>query len=367
MSNYKIMVVSSDTKSLLIFRKEMMVNWVGKGYDVIALGNEPELNWTDKFSEIGISYASYFVKRTSKNPISDLKTFFSLRSLINEIKPDIIFSYQLKSVIYTGLCLKKKGAIKYFPLMSGLGSMIRGKNNLISKLIFTQLKISLKRADKVFFHNNDDMNLFYTNKIISVNQGFVINGSGVDTNKYYSNEYPKKLTFSFIGRLLKDKGIKEFLLAADIVKKEYPDVIFKVVGDFDSNPSCISREEIEHYTNSGIIEYQGYRTNIINEIKDTSVLVLPSYHEGRPKVVLEAMSMGRAIIVSDAPGCRESIIDNVHGFIIEVNNYEHLKSALMSYVKNPSIVELFGLESRKYAVKYYDVRKVIESINKIIF
>jgi len=224
--------------------------------------------------------------------------------------------------------------------------------------------VALRNNTKVFFQNPDDQELFTSMNLVSgCEQCVLINGSGVDI-EYYRETPPvtERIVFLLIARLISDKGINEYVEAARRIKQDYPEVVFRLVGPFDSNPSAIPKKKIEKWHDEGVIEYLGKTRDVRPYIAESSVYVLPSYREGTPRTVLEAMSMGRPIITSDAPGCRETVIEGKNGYLVRVKDVDGLVQALERFILNPKLISMMGKESRKIAVKKYDVRKVNATI-----
>ena len=224
--------------------------------------------------------------------------------------------------------------------------------------------MALKGNTKVFFQNPDDMELFAElNLIRGTEQAVLINGSGVDIEHYREvRPVTEKIVFLLIARLIRDKGLYEYVEAARIIKQHYPEVVFRLVGPFDSNPTAISEATVNQWQGEGVIEYAGETKDVRPYIAGSSVYVLPSYREGTPRTVLEAMSMGRPIITTDAPGCRETVIHGKNGYLVPVKNLDALVEALERFIANPELIPIMGKESRKIAEEKYDVRKVNATI-----
>ncbi|WP_226670497.1 glycosyltransferase family 4 protein [Metabacillus litoralis] len=363
----KIAVLSSHTSSLFWFRMDMMKDFIKAGHTVIALGSEPEADWKKRFEEHNIDYRQLYVERNGINPLKDLKTLMSLQSFMKKEKPDKIFSYQAKTVVYGCLAAKMNGISEVYPLIAGLGSIFRGrgfKNNIVKTIMNIQYRAACKSSKIVFFQNQDDKNEFILNGLIKEDKAVIINGSGVNLEKFKPTPLPINPTFLFIGRLIKDKGIMEYLEACKIVKANYPEVRCLLVGPFDSNPSALKPEELNPYIENGIIEYFGEQEDVRPYISQCSTFVLPSYHEGTPKTVLEAMAMGRPIITSDAPGCRETVINEINGYLVKVKDVQDLIEKMETLITNQELCKKMGGESLRIAINKYDVKKINQSIMK---
>lgn len=361
----KIAVLSSHTSSLFWFRMDMMKDFTNNGHSVIAVGPEPEAIWNHKFEAYKVKYKQIYVNRNSTNLIYDLKTFIELCSFIKKEKPDKIFTYQAKTIIYGCLAARANGVNEVYPLIAGLGSIIRGsglKNIIIKKLLKLQYKVALKVSKKVFFQNNDDKHEFIKDGLVSKDKTVTINGSGVNVLRFQPVSLPNEPVFLFIGRLIKDKGVVEYLKACKRVKVLFPNVRCLLVGPYDSNPSALRPEELKYYTDRNIVEYFGEQTDVRTYIAQCSTFILPSYHEGTPKTVLEAMAMGRSIITSDTPGCRETVTNGHNGFLVDVKDVCGLVAKMKTLITDPKLNKVMGERSLKLVREKYDVKLVNKAI-----
>ena len=363
--NSRIMILSSYTPSLFWFRADMMKDMISKGCTVIAIGQESEEKWKSKFFEIGVEYSSIFVVRNEINPINDLKSFISIYKCLRKYKPDKLFVYQAKTIIYGATAARLLGIKNIYILFAGLGSILRGNSlfaGLIKLIVKTQYFIVCKFEKKVFFQNKDDLAVFINNNIVNDKKTVIINGSGVNLEKFIPTPLPKVTSFLFVGRLLKDKGIIEYLEACKIVKKTHSNVRCLLVGPFDSNPTAITEQELHKYIDEKVIEYMGETSDVRPYLNACCVFVLPSYHEGTPKSILEAMATERAIITTDAPGCRETVINNISGFLVPVNNIEVLAEKMIYLIEHPDVLRSMAKKSLELCKEKYDVVKVNNSI-----
>ncbi len=339
------------------------------GYEVVAVGSEPEQEWQNKFQEENIRYRSIPVSRNGLNPLSDLKTYKAIKQLLEEEKPDKIFCYQAKTVIYGAIAAHRLGITDVYPLIAGLGSVFRGeglKNAIVRQIMKREYQYALQFAKKVMFQNHDDLDCFLREKIVKEENTAIINGSGVNTQYFTPTPFPEQMTFLMISRLIRDKGVFEYLEAARAVRQKNKEVRFLLAGPYDTNPSALKPEELQEYISDGSIEYLGELTDVRPAIAQSSVYVLPSYHEGTPKTVLEAMACGRPIITTDAPGCRETVKDGVNGYLVELKNVQALIEIIMKVIDNREGLEKKGNESRKIAVEKYDVNIVNKQIEMVI-
>jgi len=361
----KIAVLTSHTPSLFWFRIDMMQAFIQRGCEVIAIGNEAEETWREAFNEVGVRYISASISRNGTNPLRDLRTLKDLKRILKEEKPDKLFTFQAKTVIYGGIAAKSLGIKEVYPLIAGVGSVFLS-DSLKAKVIRTILKIeykaSLNHAKKYFFQNPDDVEVFNNLGLIDKSKVVMLGGSGVNTEKFAIEELPERLGFLFIGRLIKDKGIMEYLDACRIIRQEHPDVRCLLVGPYDSNPTALKEEELKAYIDDGTIEYFGEQSDVRPYIKMCSVYILPSYREGTPKTVLEAMSVGRAVITTDAPGCRETVRDGVNGYLVPVRDTKAIVERMEELINNPQKITDMAKAGREMVEERFDVRIV----NKVI-
>lgn len=363
----KIAVLSSHTPSLYWFRIDMMKAFRERGHTVYALGNEDERKWAIGFCKQGINYNQIYVQRNGINPLSDLKTLESIKKALKEIKPDKIFTYQAKTIIYGTIAANKLGITEVYPLIAGLGSLFLNddiKTKMIRKILMSEYKFSMRKCPAVFFQNSDDLQTFKQMKVIKDQKVEMLHGSGVSLERFTVQPMPETFTFLCISRLIRDKGVYEYLEACEIVKKKNPQIRCLLVGPYDSNPSSLKSEELQRFIDSGVIEYFGEQTDVVPYFRDSSVFVLPSYREGTPKTVLEAMACGRPSITTDAPGCRETVDDKENGLLVPVKDVEQLVDAMQYMIDHPNELKTMAVNARQKAEQLFDVKKVSAKIIK---
>jgi len=362
----RVMIISSFAPTLLIFREDMMRAIINKGHEVFSVAPEPEEEWSSKFEELGIKYFSVKgIERTGTNPMKDIIGFISLYKIINAIKPDKIFTYQAKTIIYGCLAARLAGVKEIYVLFGGLGSVFRNQNNsILRRILIIQYKVALKCCKKAFFQNNDDYQVMLDYGLTNKNQMVMINGSGVNMEKFVKKPLPRDPVFLFIGRIIKDKGVMEYVEAAKLVKNKYPEARMQIIGYFDTNPTAIKKEEIQEYLDSGIIEYLGFVDDVRPFLEKCLVFVLPSYHEGTPKSVLEAMATGRPIITTNAPGCRETVVDGINGFLVPVKNTQILAEKMIWMIEHRNDIIRMAEESYNLCKKKFDAKNVNDIILK---
>ena len=308
------------------------------------------------------------LRRAGMNPLADLWLLLYLWRLLRRIRPDMVLAYTIKPVIYGSLAAWLARTPRRFALITGLGYAFRNPGAVddglspggwLRSLAQGLYRLALRRVDKTFFQNPDDEALFrrlgvLTPPAISV----VVNGSGVDLTEYAMVPVPAAPRFLLIARLLGDKGVHEYAEAARCLRRQHPQARFSLVGWIDDSPDAIAQRELDGWVAEGALEFLGRLADVRSAIAAASVYVLPSYHEGTPRTVLEAMAMGRAIITTDAPGCRETVMEGDNGLLIPVRSVPALVEAMERFIAEPGLAERMGRRSRQVAEAKYDVRKV---------
>lgn len=362
----KALLLSSHTPSLFWFRVDLMKDMQAEGYEVYAAGQMPESEWAERFKGIGVAYKQISVSRNGLNPMGDMATLKDIKRLLREIKPDKIFVFQAKTVAYGCMAAHSLGITEVYTLIAGLGSIYLGhglKNKLVKTVMSALYKQAFRKSKKVFFQNNDDKQTMLDEGLLKEDKIVMIHGSGVNVESFVPTEMPAIPTFLYIGRLIRDKGVGEYLDACKMIKAEYGEKVrCLLVGPYDSNPSALKSEELQPLVDAGIVEYFGEQRDVRPYISQCSIYVLPSYHEGTPKTVLESMAMGRAIITTDAPGCKETVVDGVNGYLTEVKNAADVAEKMRQLIEHPEIVAAMGKKSREMACDIFDVKKVNDTI-----
>jgi len=353
--------------SLVNFRSELLHALSKKGHEVIACapGDNPLVK--EKLRSLGITYLPIHMSRTGLNPFKDLICFINLLKVLRDIKPHIVLAYTIKPIIYGSIAAKISGIKNIYSIITGLGYVFMGQNlkrSVFRKIIGMLYSIALKANKVVFFQNPDDLALFRESRIITDStKTRIINGSGVNL-KHFAVIEPllSSPVFLLIARILKDKGVLEYVEAAKLLKQRYPNAEFHLLGPFDNNPSAIKRDTVIEWHKAGIINYLGETDDVRPFISSACVFVLPSYREGTPRSVLEAMAMGRPIVTTDTPGCRETVCNGVNGYLVDVKDPVSLANAMEKFILDPESIIVMGKNSRKIAEEKYDVHMVNSAI-----
>jgi glycosyltransferase involved in cell wall biosynthesis len=288
-----------------------------------------------------------------------------LYGVIKKIKPDIVLAYTIKPVIYGSVIARLLGIKQVYVMITGVGSALLGeslKRRVFQVFIKGLYRISMPSCKKVFFQNADDAALFQKLKLVSPTQVVLINGSGVDLSYYQHKALPQAFCFLLIARIIREKGVFEFIEAARRLKLQYPEVSFKILGDFHSNPTALLREQFFGLVNDAGVEFLGEYEDVRPFIELSSVFVLPSYREGVPRSALEAMAMGRPIITTDAPGCRETVFDGENGYLVPIKNVDVLVEKMEHLINHSGLLMLMGQKSRQMAEDKFNVHYVNQKI-----
>lgn len=361
----KVLVIASFPESILAFRGTLISTMLERGLSIHVAA--PDLRndsvMRQSLEDQGVAVHDIPLDRTGTSPLADLRLLWCLVRLMRRIKPDGVMGYTIKPVIYGSLAAWLASVPHRFALVTGLGyAFTDNRSGLITSLVQRLYRFSLSKVDKVFFQNPDDEALFRARGILADNApSVVVNGSGVDIDSYVAESLPdKSARFLMIARLLGDKGVREYASAATQVRALYPKSEFGLVGWIDENPDSIAQAELDVWMAEGCIKFYGRLEDVRPAIADCSVYVLPSYREGTPRTVLEAMAMGRPIITTDAPGCRETVVDGENGFLVPVKSVDELTKAMIRFIEEPELVAKMGARSREIAEDKYDVHKVNE-------
>lgn len=366
----KVLLVGSLASSLRNFRGPLVVAIREAGHDVHVaapglLSDAATRTWLEAQ---GMVCHDIFLDRAGLNPVSDLRTALNLRKLMLNVRPDLFMGYTAKPVIWGLIAAGSVGITKRVALVTGLGYAFTdgagGVRATLRSLTRALYRFALRRATLIFFQNADDGADFQRLGLLPQETRVeIVSGSGVDVAHYLPVPLPTSPTrFTLIARLLGDKGIREFVAAARQVKQNRPGVTFHLVGGVDSNPAAIPWAEVQSWHDAGHIHWHGHLDDVRPILAQTHVYVLPSYREGTPRTVLEAMSMGRPIITTDAPGCRETVKHGDNGYLVPVKAVDELVKAMERFILEPDLINQMGIRSREIAVEKYDVHKVNEQM-----
>ncbi|MEV4850565.1 glycosyltransferase family 4 protein [Acinetobacter lwoffii] len=377
MSKIKTIVMIGTTAACFYgFRAELIKNLNLKNITVYAFTTDNDALELEKIRELGAIPISYQLNRGGLNPLADMLATYKLAQQIKQLKPDLVFSYFAKPVIFGTLAAKIVKVPKIIGMLEGLGytftdqpNGLSSKTKLIKAIQVFLYKLALPKLDQLILLNHDDKTDLLINNDIEVKETYILGGIGLDLNQYKYSPAKKTLPiqFLFIGRLLKEKGIHDFIAAAQIVKQKFPQTIFTVLGGIDeANLGALTQGELTQYIDQNVIDYPGYVENIAEWIKQSHVFVLPSYREGVPRSTQEAMAIGRPVITTDVPGCRDTVIDGVNGFLVPKWNPQALAEKMIYLIEHPEQVRMMGDQSHKIAIEKFDAEKVNQRLLEIL-
>ncbi len=362
----KILFCDNSLRELLNFRGEVINYYIKVGAEVVLVAPKN----SDKVpTEDNVRYIPIELSRSGMNPFQDCCYFLRLCKIYKKEQPDYIFHYTIKPNIY-GTLAAHWNRIPSTAIVTGLGYTFY-KKNLACRFVRLLYKFALQFADNVMVLNVVNRNVLLNQRIVKSNKLIHLKGGeGVDLKHFYvrpKTNKNKSVVFLMIARLLPDKGYKEYIEAARVMRQEYPEVKFQLLGEIDvSYPQHISEERVKNDDEVGYIQYLGYCSNIIPKIQQADCIVLPSYHEGLSRVLMEALAMGRPIITTDIPGCRETVEEGKNGFLIEPRNIESLINAEKAFLSlsREKCLEM-GKYSRTKAEREFDIIDVIKVYEQI--
>lgn len=351
----KILILANIDMGLYNFRKELLETLLQKGYEVyISLPKGPRVK---DMEQMGCKFIETPVDRRGMNPIADLKLFFNYRKILKQVKPDVVLTYTIKPNIYGALACRMEN-IPYLSNITGLGSAVHN-GGAIAKFLMLLYRLSAKYASCLFFQNSQNLEFFKEHKAIAKNY-VLLPGSGVNIKEYTYEKYPSSeepLSFLFIGRLMRDKGVGELVEAARNIRKDYPEITFDLVGFCEEE----YKETFDRLNEGNVVNALGQQQNVRSFIHTHSATVLPSYHEGTANVLLESASSGRPCIASDIPGCKEIIDDAVTGYVFEAKSASALEEALRKFIRlSHEERKQMGVLGRLKMEREYDRRIIID-------
>lgn len=357
----RILICASYGYSLTNFRGDLIKEIVSKGHEVICTSIEPIEMMEEEIKALGASYYCIPGSRTGTGILKNIKELMAYIKAFKHLKPDCCFLYMSKPIIYGGIAAILSKVANIFVFVTGL-EVVFYSNGLKNRLIRKFLKVSYgfihDKAKKVFFMNQDDLSQMEKWHIVKKEKAVLVNGSGVNLEKFKKEAMPSRDKICMTARLVKSKGIKEYVDAAKLVKEKHPEIEFLLVGDLDENPEALSREELAEIINEGNIKYMGFRENVKPYLKECSIFVLPSYHEGNGRSIVEAEAMGRPIITTDAPGCKDTVIPGFNGFLVPTKNSKAIAEKIEVLLSNPKLKSNMAENSYILCKERFDVKNI---------
>lgn len=364
----RVVVVGLMAASIVSFRGQMLQAMAAHGHDVLAMAPESDAEVTATLKGWGVHYRATGMSRTGMNPLRDLGMVGRLARVFRSQRADTVLVYGAKPVIYGLIAARLARVRTRSAMITGAGSALIGgpgmKRRVLSWLMRSMYAVALRQATVVFFQNPDDERLFRRWRLIGRRCRTVrINGSGVDLERFAAVPLPDGApTFLMVGRLLRDKGLMEYAEAAHRAHEAHPDAQFQLLGPTDSNPSAIPLDQVESWVAQGFLDYLGSTDDVRPYLRDAQVFVLPSYGEGMPRSALEALAIGRPVITTDVPGCRETVVDGRNGQIVAPRDATALATAMIDMLERRSEWAAMGDASRRLAEERFDVHQVNATI-----
>lgn len=358
----RVAIVSNTAWYLFNFRLNLMLALRDAGWSVVAIA--PEDEWANKIRAAGFLFFGVPISGGGVNPFSEAQSILSIRSVLVSQNVDVLCSYTPKGNLYSAVAAIFTG-VPFFPNISGLGRSFI-KESILTSFVKVLYKSTLGRARRVFFQNQDDLELFVKLKLVARDRVERLPGSGVDLRRFTLGEPSKragdKAVFLLIARMLWDKGVGEFVEAARSVKAKYPNVRFQLLGFSGvANPSAISREKLSEWVQEGVVEYLGHSDDVRPFLSNADCVVLPSYREGVPRTLLEAAAVGKVIVTTDAPGCRDTVIDGKSGVLCRVADSNDLAEKIQGVIELPlEARNEMGRVGRRYMEEKFDERIVLD-------
>jgi glycosyltransferase involved in cell wall biosynthesis len=368
--SFRLALITSQAFSISNFRGPLIRKLVEKGVKVYALAPDYDEASRVAVQLLGAVPVDSSMSRTGMNPLKDISDFLRLSFQLRKLQLDMTFAYFSKPVIYGTLAACLASVPNRFAMIEGAGYVFAEENKSSTRLCLLRAfvtcmnRFSLSRVKRVFLLNSDDKDLFVNSGMVSSEKVKLLDGIGLDL-EHYQNVKPilQPICFILVARLLREKGVYDYIQAVRKIKEVHPKVRFLLLGNMDLNPGSISESEVRGWVSEGLVEWPGHVSDVRIWIKQASVFVLPSYYrEGLPRSTQEAMAMGKPVITTDAPGCRETVDEGVNGFIVPVRNPKALTKAMLKFIDQPELIKKMGVSSRKLAEKRFDVQKINEQI-----
>lgn len=356
----KVLIVTNHSYMLYRFRKELIAA-LQQGHEVVI--STPFVGHEEDLQAMGCKCIETDVDRRGVNPKTDLKLLRFYAGLVKRERPDLVITYSIKPNIYMGwVCAHKK--IPYFSNVQGLGTAFQRKK--LAAVVTGMYRTALKKAQAVFFENDNNANEFLSRNIIGKDKVAVLSGAGINLDSYSYCPYPKNEVkhFLYLGRIMKEKGMDEWFEAIQRIKAEYGDkAAFDMVGFFEDE----YKELTERLQKEGVITFHGFQEDPKPYYAQASCVALPSYHEGMSNVLLEAAAMGRPVITSDIPGCRETVLDGKTGFLCPVRDTEGLYRKMKAVMElSNAELEQMGRAGRAYMEERFEKSRVVQATLEVL-
>ncbi|MBE1290334.1 MAG: glycosyltransferase [Rhodobacteraceae bacterium] len=358
-----VLLTGNTTFKLANFRESLIRRLLADGHRVTVVA--PPDEYVMKIQALGCDFVPLQMDRNGASPISEARLLLSIFMVIRRTKPDVVFSYTIKNNIYSGIACRGLG-IPFVPNVTGLGPVFNARG-LLNRTVRALYGVAFGKARAVFFQNSSDIMLFTGSRLVSKDRARLLPGSGVDLNRFAASPLPESgegIRFLLVARLLWDKGVGVYADASRKVRETFPQVRFQLLGPLDpDSESGISGAQVDEWSREGMVDYLGTTHDVLPFLQAAHCVVLPSYYrEGTPRSLLEAGAVGRPIITTDMPGCRDVIINGETGFLVAPRDADQLAEACESFLKlSPKAQAEMGVASRRHIAQSYDEEIVIDA------
>lgn len=362
----KIILFANTDWYLYNYRLPLVEALRDQGHQVLLLS--PAGKYAQRILDDGFAWQEFDFSRRGINPIKECQTILRLTRIYHREKPDLVHHFTIKCVLYGSIAARRAGVKRVINAVTGLGYVFSNRNlfTWLVKPVVEFMYQRVLRESRVIFQNQHDLNYFIDNKLASKSQCVLIPSSGVDVDKFKPAPRSEGAPLVVLpARMLWDKGINEFVGAAELVKQFGMKARFVLVGDVDDgNPSSIPLDQLHEWQDQCAVEWWGWQEDMISVYQQASIICLPSYSEGLAKSLIEGAACGCPLVASDIPGCREVVENGLNGFLVPPRDVQALAEALINVLSDEKLMRKMGAESRKIAVREYAVQKIVaETIN----
>lgn len=361
----KLIFIGNTAWSMYNFRRPIFEHFLAQNNEVI-IASPSDKTYQQQLHSLGCKCYSISIEAKGNNPIKDLSTIWQIRSILKKEKPDCCFFYTIKPNVYGGMAATLLG-IPFVPITTGLGYVFL-VDNAVSKIAKLLYKVAFRKAIQVWFLNQDDVDAFKQAKLVPNDKISILKGEGINVSRFELHNNSNKISFILVARMLWDKGVGEFVEAARVLKRKYPQVEFRLLGFLGvDNPSAISKEQMDAWVNEGSVNYLGATKDVRPFLYNSTCVVLPSYREGIPFSLMEGAAAGKPLIATDGVGCKEVIDDGLTGFLCKPKDVQSLSHCMEKIIQMPEDERIqMGTRGREKMKKEFGIDLVIQKYDELL-